>query len=103
MPERVDHARTRPYQSSNVALIAYGGEPPAGTASAAASGRAGSSVEIRPLRRMRSAVRAMPGRVAAAVAMAVLGEGRFSVNFMRRFARVPAWLLARDVRRPTAG
>src|SRR5260370_18567854 len=46
---------------------------PADTASAAAAGRAGAPVEIRPLRRTRSAVRAMPGRVAAAVAMAVLG------------------------------
>ena len=30
-------------------------------------------------------------------------EGHFSVNFMRRFARVQAWLLTGDVRRPTAG
>ena len=39
-----------------------------------------------------------------AVAMAVPGRGgHFSINFMRGFARVPAWLLAGDVRRPTAG
>jgi hypothetical protein len=39
------------------------------------------------------------------VAMAVLGveEGTSAFNFMRGFARAPAWLLAGDVRRPTAG
>jgi hypothetical protein len=37
----------------------------------------------------------MPGRVAAAVAMAGLGVGggHFRLYFMRGFARVPAWLL----------
>jgi hypothetical protein len=31
------------------------------------------------------------------------GGGHFSLYFMRGFARVPAWLLAGDFRRPTAG
>ena len=42
MPERVDHGRTRLDQSSNVALIAHGGDAAADTASATASARAGS-------------------------------------------------------------
>src|ERR1035441_8143834 len=55
---------------------------PADTACPAACARAGSPVEIRPLRRTRSAVRAMPGRVAAAVAMAVLGVGEGTSVFI---------------------
>ena len=30
MPDHVDHARTRPDQSSNVALITYGGDAASG-------------------------------------------------------------------------
>jgi hypothetical protein len=73
MPERVDHARTRPDQSSDVTLIAHGGDAASGHGERGGLRPGGIPVEIRPLRRTRSAVRAMPGRVAAAVAMAVLG------------------------------
>ena len=105
MPERVDHARTRPVQSSNVALIAHGGD--------AASGH-GERGGLRPggipgrdpavaedeIGRSRHA-RARRSRCGYGCAGG--GGGHFSVNFMRRYARVPAWLLTGDVRRPTAG
>ncbi len=105
MPERVDHARTRPDQNSNVALIAHGGD--------AASGH-GERGGLRPggipgrdpavaedeISRSRHA-RARRSRCGYGCAGG--GGGHFSVNFMRRFARVPAWLLTGDVRRPTAG
>jgi hypothetical protein len=104
MPERVDHARTRPDQSSNVASSPTAVMRPADTASAAASGRARSPVEIRPLRRTRSAVRALPGRVAAVVAMAVLGRGRALQCEFHAGVRLRAGPAAGgDVRRPTAG
>jgi hypothetical protein len=73
MPERVDHAVPGPIRSATSSSSPTAVMRPADKPSAAASGRAGSPVEIRPLQRTRSAVRAMPGRVAAAVAMAVLG------------------------------
>ena len=105
MPERVDHARTRPDQSSDVTLIAHGGD--------AASGH-GERGGLRPggipgrdpavaedeISRSRHA-RARRSRCGYGCAG---GRRRhFSANFMRRFARVPTWLLTGDVRRPTAG
>jgi hypothetical protein len=104
MPERVDHARTRPDQNSNVALIAHGGD--------AASGH-GERGGLRP--------GGIPGRDPAVAedeigrsrhararrsccGQAVLGTGEGTSVLIHAGVRSRAGLAAGgDVRRPTAG
>ena len=104
MPERVVHARTRPDQKSNAGLIAHGGDAASGHGErgglrpAGIPGRDPAVAEdeigrSRPARARRSCCgQAVPGA----------GEST-SVLIHAGFARVPAWLSAGDVRRPTAG
>jgi hypothetical protein len=75
-PERVYHAGAGSGQGSDVGLVADGGEAPAGYGERGSLRPGGIAGKIRPLRRMRSAPPAVPGRVAAVVtAGALSGEG----------------------------
>jgi hypothetical protein len=81
MPERVDHARTRPDQSSDVTLIAHGGDAASGHGERGGlrpGGIPGRDPAVAEDEISRS--RHARARVAAAAAMAVLGvEGGTSV------------------------